>query len=157
VIVGWLDHLDARARSAGVPVGGGRVFHWSAAEPSNLSNSYRNARDRQPGMDWPEDLPWYDLLVRVARAAPLGVTGAFGFGLKAIARGMHAQGHIKTVWGDGPADGMGAMMGAWWCDAEAARTGGSMRDLTLTDDIGRYNEVDCRTMAEILAWLRRER
>lgn len=157
VIAGWLEHLVARAEAAGMPVGGGRVFHWSAAEPSNLSNSYRNARDRQPGIDWPKDLPWYDLLVRVARAAPLGVTGAFGFGLKAIARGMHAQGHIETVWGDGPADGMGAMMGAWWCDAEAARTGGTMRTLPLMDDIGRYNEVDCRTMAEILAWLRRER
>ena len=108
-------------------------------------------------MDWPEDLPWYDLLVRVVRAAPLGVTGAFGFGLKAIALGMHAQGHIATVWGDGPADGMGAMVGAWWCASEAARSGGSLRDQSLMAEIGRYNEVDCRTMAEILDWLRRER
>jgi hypothetical protein len=46
------------------------VFHWSAAEPVNLSSSYNNARDRQPEIDWPADLPWYDLLVRVARAAP---------------------------------------------------------------------------------------
>ena len=57
----------------------------------------------------------------------------------------------------GPADGMEAMVGAWWCDAEAARTGGSMRDQSLMAEIGRYNEVDCRTMAEMLDWLRRER
>jgi hypothetical protein len=157
VLTGWLDHLAERGRDAGVPVADGRVFHWSAAEPVNLSGSYNNARDRQPEIDWPADLPWYDLLVRVARAAPLGVTGAFGFGLKAIARGLYAQGHIATVWGDGPADGLGAMLGAWWCDAEATRVGGSMRDLPLMAEIGRYNEVDCRTMAEILDWLRRER
>jgi len=157
VIEGWVEHLEARATAAEVPISGGRVFHWSAAEPVNLSDSYVNARDRHPGIRWPHDLPWYDLLARVVRAAPIGVTGAFGFGLKAIARGMHAQGHIATVWGDGPADGMGAMVGAWWCDAEAARTGGSMRDLPLMGEIAAYNEVDCRSMAEILAWLRRER
>jgi predicted RecB family nuclease len=52
---------------------------------------------------------------------------------------------------------MGAMVGAWWCDAEAARSGGSKRDQSLMAEIGRYNEVDCRTMAEMLDWLRRER
>jgi hypothetical protein len=41
------------------------------------------------------------------------VTGAFGFGLKAIARAMAAQGLIETTWEDGPADGLGAMVGAW--------------------------------------------
>jgi hypothetical protein len=157
VLEAWIAHLAERARGAGVAVEDGRVFHWSAAEPVNLSSAYHNARDRHPDVAWPAEPPWYDLLTRVARAAPLGVTGAFGFGLKAIARGLHAQGHVRTVWGDGPADGMGAMVGAWWCDAEARRTGGSMRALELMDEICAYNEVDCRTMAEVLDWLRRER
>jgi hypothetical protein len=82
--------LARRGRDASVPIGAGRLFHWSAAEPGNLSDNYKNARDRQPGIDWPEDLPWYDLLVNVVRAAPLGVTGAFAFDLKTIARAMHA-------------------------------------------------------------------
>ncbi len=57
------------------------------------------------------------------RAAPVTVRGAFGFGLKAIAKAMHDHGLIETVWAEGPTDGMGALVGAFWCDAEAARTG----------------------------------
>jgi len=49
------------------------------------------------------------------------------------------------------------MAGAWWADAEAAKKGGSMRDFDVMAAIERYNEIDCRVMAEILAWLRRER
>ena len=52
---------------------------------------------------------------------------------------------------------LGAMAGAWWCEAEARRSGGSMRALDLMAAIGRYNEVDCRTMAEVLSFLRRSR
>jgi predicted RecB family nuclease len=32
-----------------------------------------------------------------------------------------------------------------------------MRELELMQEIGRYNEVDCRAMAEIVAWLRANR
>ena len=88
------------------------------------------------------------------RAVPVTVRGAFGFGLKPLAKAMHGLGFIETTWGDGPADGMGAMVGAWWCDAEAARTGVPMPELPLMIDIGRYNEVDCRAMAELVTWLR---
>jgi predicted RecB family nuclease len=49
------------------------------------------------------------------------------------------------------------MIGAWWCDGEAARLGGSMREQELMAEIGRYNEVDCRVMAEVLGWLRAQR
>lgn len=49
------------------------------------------------------------------------------------------------------------MIGAWWCDAEAARVGGSVREVELMAEIGRYNEVDCRTMAELVGWLRANR
>ena len=49
------------------------------------------------------------------------------------------------------------MVGAWWCDAEAARLGVPMGELPLMADIGRYNEVDCRTMAEVMGWLRANR
>jgi hypothetical protein len=49
------------------------------------------------------------------------------------------------------------MVGAWWCDAEAARTGVPMPALPLMIDIGRYDEVDCRAMAELVAWLRANR
>jgi hypothetical protein len=49
---------------------------------------------------------------------------------------------------------MGAMVGAWWYDA-GRRVGGSMGDLELMREISA--EVDCRVMAELVAWLRQNR
>ncbi len=146
------DHLSAR----GLSWTDARLYHWSPAETSFLVSAYNSARERHPERSWPE-LPWYDLLQQVVRAEPVAVTGAFNFGLKAIATGMHRAGLIKTTWTDGPVDGLGAMIGAWSCEAEAAQTGVTLAEVQLMREIGAYNEVDCRSMAEVLAWFRANR
>jgi hypothetical protein len=158
-IDGWFEHVRSLAHDRNLSLADIRICHWSPAEVSTLETAYNAARTRHPEADWPEadELGWFDLLERVARAEPLTVTGAFGFGLKPIAKAMHAQGLITTSWADGPTDGLGAMVGAWWSDAEAARLGVSMRALPLMASIGRYNEVDCRVLAETLGWLRENR
>jgi hypothetical protein len=84
------------------------------------------------------------------------VKGAFDFGLKSMAKSMHAHGLIRTSWDSGPADGLGAMVGAWRAAERANRAGGSVRDTEEMRLIGAYNEVDCRVMAEMLVYLRRE-
>ena len=152
----WIDHMDALRRARGLRWQDVRLVHWWAHETSTFENAYNSARTRHGHPDWPT-LTWFDFLTEVVRPVPVTVRGAFDFSLKSLAKGMHAAGLIETTWGDGPTDGMGAMVGAWWCDAEAARTGGSMRDLALMGEIERYNEVDCRTMAELVAWLRSNR
>ena len=70
---------------------------------------------------------------------------------------MAAQGLIETTWPDGPADGLGAMVGAWWCDAEAQRLAVPMGEVPLMREIAAYNEVDCRVMADCLEWFRANR
>jgi hypothetical protein len=152
----WVAHIEALLVARGLGLEDLRVVHWSHAESSWLDTAYNAARARHPASAWP-DIPWFDALALIVRAEPVTVRGAFGFGLKAIARAMHAAGLIKTTWGDGPTDGMGAMVGAWWSDAEAARLGVSMDTLPLVADIGRYNEVDCLAMAEVILWLRGHR
>jgi hypothetical protein len=82
------------------------------------------------------------------------VTGAFGYGLKDIAKAMHAMGLIQTAWGDGPTDGLGAMVAAWRVDEAAAESGGVLLDDPLMQEVADYNRVDCQVMAEILGWLR---
>lgn len=149
---GELDRASAELDPARV-----RIFHWSPAEASNLQSAYNSARARQPGRGWPATLPWYDVLQNVIRTEPVTVKGAFAFGLKSIARAMHDAGLIGTDWADSPLDGLGAMVGAWWCAREAATAGIAMTELELMREIGRYNEVDCRVMAEILEWLRANR
>jgi hypothetical protein len=157
MIDAWLAHLAEIARDAGcASVSDVRLVHWSLAEESNFEKAYESARSRHPDRSWPA-LAWYDLLGRVFRAQPIVVKGAFSFGLKSIARAMRAQGLIQTVWGEGLADGAGAMAGAWTAAADSRARGRSMTESPIMQEIGRYNEVDCRVMAEILDYLRRER
>ncbi|MEO7333382.1 MAG: hypothetical protein ABIZ71_05520 [Gemmatimonadales bacterium] len=156
IVDDWLLFMHHALQARGLDWGQARIYHWSPAEASFLVTAYNSARERHPERNWP-DLPWFDLLVEVVRVEPITVTSAFGFGLKAIAKGMHAAGLVETTWSDGPTDGLGAMIGAWWCDAEATRMGVAMPEIELMQEIGKYNEVDCRTMAQILEWLRANR
>jgi hypothetical protein len=77
-----------------------------------------------------------------------------GFGLKAVAQAMHRHGLIETLWEDGPADGLGAMVGAWHCADAASQAACTLQDVPLMQDIIRYNEVDCKVMMEIVRHLR---
>jgi len=157
VIDNWLAHLADLAREAGCASASDvRLVHWSLAEESNFERAYESARSRHPDRSWPA-LAWYDLLGRVFRAQPIVVKGAFSFGLKSIARAMHAHGLIQTHWAEGLADGAGAMAGAWSAAADSRARGRSLTESPVMQEIGRYNEVDCRVMAEILDFLRRER
>ena len=150
IIAAWLEHM-ATVRGRLAPENRKpRVFHWSNAE----TNAFRSAGDRHPGHAWPE-LGWYDFLAKVMRAQPVVVRGALDFGLKSVAQAMHRHGLIETGWDDGnPVDGLGAMVGAWRCDAEARQKGVPMTALPLMTDIADYNEVDCKVMMEIVQYLR---
>jgi hypothetical protein len=153
----WLTHLADLARDAGCASASDvRLVHWSLAEESNFERAYESARSRHPDRSWPA-LAWYDLLGRIFRAQPIVVKGAFSFGLKSIARALRAHGLIQTAWGEGLADGAGAMAGAWSAAADSRARGRSLADSPVMQEIARYNEVDCRVMAEILDYLRRER
>lgn len=156
IIDEWISHMQALLASRGLQWSDLRVVHWSHAEASWLDNAYNAARTRHPSNGWP-DVPWFDALRLVAQAEPVSVRGAFAFGLKPVAKAMHAAGLIDTTWEDGPTDGLGAMVGAWWCDAEAERAGSTLSELPLMAEIGGYNEVDCRAMADTLSWLRNHR
>ena len=153
VIDGWLEYMDGVTQARGMS-GRAKVIHWSFAEPVNFQRAYDSARERHPDKGWPADLGWFDLWDMVFRAEPVVVRGSLSFGLKAVARAMHGHGLIETSWGDSKVDGLGAMVGAWRCDAEARESGGSMLDTALMREIVAYNEVDCRVMWEILGHLR---
>jgi predicted RecB family nuclease len=49
------------------------------------------------------------------------------------------------------------MAGAWSAAADSRARGRSLAESPVMQEIARYNEVDCRVMAEILDYLRRER
>lgn len=153
IIDSWLDHMDVVRRRVAPEGDSPRVIHWSPAEVSNFEKAYNSARARHNDKDWPSPR-WFDFLNRVVKAEPVVVRGAMAFGLKAFARGMHEHGFIKTLWEDGPADGLGAMVGAWWCQGEAKRTDAPLKSVDLMKEIIEYNEVDCRVMMEAVRYLR---
>ncbi len=152
IIDEWLAHLEAVTARLW-PEGNPLIYHWSPAETSTLDSAYDAARARHPDRGWPVPT-WYDFLKEVIRAEPVIVRGAFGFGLKAVVRAMHAHGLIETTWKDSSVDGLGAMVGTWWASREASRTVGDMNSIALIAEIGAYNEVDCRAMAEVVRCLR---
>ncbi len=152
IIDAWLAHM-AEVAGRLAPGYEPYVIHWSPAEPLNYELEYDAAKKRHPEKDWPE-LRWFDFLNRVVKPEPVVVRGAMAFGLKAVARAMRQHGCIQTEWTDGPADGLGAMVGAWSCADEAAAAGVRLIDVPLMQDIGHYNEVDCRVMQELVSYLR---
>lgn len=156
ILRSWIEHMKAVCHLAKVALPDTRIYHWSPAEASMLETAYNSAAARHGLEKW-EDLPWVDLWTKVAKAQPLGIRGAFGYGLKAIAKAMNAHGLIPTTWEDGPTDGLGAMVGAWSSDAEAMARGTSMRDISLMRDIEEYNRVDVEAMRDVIQWLRRNR
>jgi hypothetical protein len=154
IVDSWLRHMgEIRERLA--PGGEEpRIIHWSPAEKTNFETAYNSAKIRHDREDWPSPR-WFDFLRRVMHEEPVVIRGAMSFGLKAVAKAMHRHGQIATLWGDGPADGLGAMVGAWWCADEAKRRAVRLVDIDLIQEIIRYNEVDCRVMMEIVSYFRR--
>ena len=152
IIDQWFDHMGA-VRDRLAPGADPRVIHWSPAEEFWLETADYAAVKRHLEMDWPHP-NWFDFLTRVVREEPVVVRGAHDFGLKPVTKAMHALGLIDVEWGDGPTDGLGAMVGAWWCAHEAERQGVSLIEQQLMQEIRDYNEIDCKAMMEIVQFLR---
>ena len=161
IIDAWFDHMAAvRARLA--PGANPKVIHWSPHETSKLETAFDAAVKRHEETGWRytknkkrwPDPNWFDFLNRVVREEPVVVRGAHGFGLKTVTNAMFDLGLVETRWEEGPADGRSAMVGAWWCQHEAERTGRRLVDLDLMRDIRSYNEIDCKAMMEFVHYLR---
>jgi predicted RecB family nuclease len=49
------------------------------------------------------------------------------------------------------------MVGIWSAARECSDKGIRLFEHSLVQEIASYNEIDCRAMAEVLGWLRRNR
>lgn len=119
------------------------LFHYTSAEVWQL----RRAADRHGlGADHAlRKLPWYDLQREVVLAEPVGVPGAWSFGLKDV---VGALGLVK--WLGNLDDGLGASVAGW----KAYRMGRPLESAEM-QVVMEYNEVDCRALRELVRWLRR--
>ncbi len=128
------------------------LYHWSHAEPS----SWRRTAERHlpQSFGW-TDLNWVDLL-KVFQTEPIGIKGCLNYGLKNVAKTFHKLGYISTIWDSGSscADGADAAVGAYRVGRETERRGVSFKSDPLTQEIIKYNEVDCKVLQEIIFYLR---
>ena len=71
-----------------------------------------------------------------------------------IAKNLKKHGLTETDWTDGPGDGLGAMVGGWYCDKKYKETGEPMYSFDYMKGIESYNRVDCKVMWELINYLR---
>ena len=154
IVEEWIDYMRRITEEIGEGADLPRVYHWTHAEKTFLNKAIANRKKQnlESSEEWPK-INWSDFC-EVARATPIVVKGAFGFGLKAIAKNLKKHGLTQTEWGDGPADGLGAMVGAWYCDKQVDGTDKSMMSINYMKEIEEYNKVDCKVMWELINYLR---
>ncbi len=136
------------------------MVHWANAEAWWWDEAIeRHLPDSRNwvGATAPTGPAWFDLL-KVFKSEPIVVKDAFGFSLKSIARAMHTHGMIKSIWDEGSSclDGRGAMVSAWKCNRESKLRRVSMSSMPEMTEIQKYNEIDVKTMYEIISYLREE-
>lgn len=139
------------------------LIHWSNAENWQWKSAVE--RHKNPRLWIPaknkldsevlETPRWFDLL-QVFRNEPIVIRGCLGFGLKEVATTLANLGLIQTRWNyeSSCVDGSSAMITAYKAYKEAKGRGISMRDMPLIKEVIKYNEVDCKVIAEVMTYLR---
>lgn len=123
--------------------------HWGRAEQT----FWNGVVSRHPEIH--NDVNWYDLH-KVFRQEPILIRGCLNFGLKSVAKNLHAHGKIKTIWDvDNPCtDGMSAMVEACRVWKVSSETGSMFSENPVIKDIIQYNEVDVKVLQEIVGYLK---
>jgi uncharacterized protein len=120
------------------------LYHWTSAE------EWQSARAAERhGLGRLRSLPWYDLQ-QVFHSVPVGIPGAWGYGLKEIATALgRCSPEHQVAWPEGLGAGLTAMVMGW----KAYRNPDPLAsyEMGLLSD---YLEVDCKALCRVLDWLR---
>ncbi len=112
------------------------LYHWSHAE---VWQSARAADRLQ--LPYLERLPWHDLR-EVFYKVPVGVPGAWNYGLKTIAAAVGELSPEHAVaWPTGLGEGLSAMVAGWRAYEQAEPT--ATAEMTM---LGEYLEADCSAL-----------
>ena len=117
------------------------VFHWSPAEKRFYNNSIIRYDHRF------DNINWFDFYM-FFKDNNILVKGALNFSLKTIAKSMYNNNMINTIWDDNMS-GLDAMFKSW-----KEYNFGNIKNSKVLKQVVRYNEVDCKTMFEILNYLK---
>jgi hypothetical protein len=133
-----------------------RLFHWGNAEHSTI-NIVNNKRQNNIFSDWIQKVTWIDMC-SICTDEPIVFKGALNFKLKNVGKALKKNNLIQTTWKDDIQDGLTAMtMAAEYYTKNKVSTyckNLEKSDKTIIDNIGSYNEIDCKTVQEIVEYLR---
>ena len=138
-IYNWLLYMQNIARQHDKQY---QVIHWTKAEP-NMFNKLKDMFGMRGNVEW------YDLHP-VFRDNQIVCKGMKNFSLKTVAKSMKQYGHIQTVWEDSIHDGIGANM----IVLEGIKKEQDLPLIDKMDEVVKYNEVDCKTMWELVKYLK---
>ena len=132
-----VEYINARCKNP-------KVYHWGNAEMVKINKNWDPEFRR--GID---NWTFVDML-RIFKEEPIVIKGCKSFGLKDVAKTLHKNGKIQTIWnGMGCQDGENAMIIPY--------TIGLMQGKKVRPwSVIAYNEVDVKVLFEILEYLRRE-
>ena len=120
-----------------------KVIHWSNAEQTfynKVNNRYGNIFNK---------INWYDLLT-FFKDNNILVLDCLNFSLKTVAKNMKKYGLIRSTWNDDVTDGLDAMFYSW----QQYNKLDDINNARNFKDVIKYNEIDCKTMYEILEYLK---
>jgi hypothetical protein len=130
-----------------------QLYHWSNAEASLFEKLYD--RHTEYLSDYHHNIIEYIYFIDVLsifKNQPIIIKGAYDFGLKSVAKAMHNNGMIKTIWKN-DMNGLLTMLKFNNFSEEAGNIGIYLNDFEEMNDIIIYNMTDCQVLAEIIVFL----
>jgi len=123
------------------------LYHWSPAEVSQSKSVAK--RHQLANTHLFLNLPWYDLR-KVFHDGPASIPGAWGFGLKEVAKSLaKLYPQYDPQWPGDLAEGLSAMVMGW--KAYENEKPLETKELSI---ITEYLEADCKALWNVLKWVR---
>lgn len=124
------------------------LYHWSHAEKTQVGSALR--RHGLPEEHLLARLPWVDLCT-VCEGSACGIPGAWGYGLKEVARALgRLDPTLDPHWPTGLGDGLAAQVMGWHSFRHPDPL--STSEMVL---LSAYLSADCRALQKVLLWMRR--
>ncbi len=150
----YMDKVTAKFKTTCRKYKGRRLFHWGHHEQSAYRSAMLRHMDTIPKNR--EIAEWCNFLT-VFRDEPIVVRGSLNFGLKSVAKAMYNNAFIDTIWPNDSkvSNGLNAMVYAWQEHKKCIASGKKLIDTDIMTEIVEYNEIDCKVVYKIIAYLRR--
>jgi hypothetical protein len=160
IIQEFIDFVDSKTDN-----GHSSVYHWGNAEKSIFNAS--NNRHGGIWSAWRNRTNFIDFC-DIFKKEPITIKGAKKFGLKEIAKTMKQYNFISSTWdASGPGDGLSALIEATEFyvfmssynelqeSEKQVQYSKYCTQMNMFNSIISYNEIDCKTVYEIIEYLRK--